>query len=108
MKDFKFSEEDLINIFDFLSRLVEAGNKLDMNELQVMVFLPYLFTNTAAREYRSNSSGDRTDGLVYWPETVQHFLCTCAKDSPISVATENLESIRKMRTKPKTHTLIAL
>lgn len=35
-----------------------------------------MLTKTAGSEYRSSSSGNRTNGLAYWPEAVQYFLHT--------------------------------
>lgn len=60
MKDFTFSGEAPILILDFPSRLVEDAFTLDMNEEKLIVCLPHMLTKTAAREYRSSSSGNRT------------------------------------------------
>lgn len=41
-----------------------------MKEGQLMVFLQYMLTESAAREYSSSSSINRTDGLEHYPEAV--------------------------------------
>lgn len=41
MKDFNFSREDPILIFDFLRRLVQEDDTLDMNEGQLMVYFVF-------------------------------------------------------------------
>lgn len=60
IKHFKFSGEDPIIIFDFLIRLVEESNTLQLSEEQIIVYIPHTLTNTTACEYRSTSSGNRT------------------------------------------------
>lgn len=65
MKDFKFSGEEQIILFDFLNRLVEDADTLDVSEGQLMVCLWHMLTKTAAREYRSISSKIRAGGLSY-------------------------------------------
>lgn len=63
--DLKFSGEDLIIIFDFLDRLVEEADTLDISEGQLMGFLMHMFTETVAREYSSTSSGNRVGNRSY-------------------------------------------
>lgn len=94
-KYFKFSREDAILIFDFLSLLLQEAYTLNMNEWQLILCLPECWKKSAAREYCSSPSGNGTDGLPYWPEAVQYFLRTYATGTVISKETTYLEEIPK-------------
>lgn len=50
MKEFKFSTEDPILVFEVLTCLDQEGDALDMNEGQVMVCLPHVLNNTEPRQ----------------------------------------------------------
>lgn len=95
MKEFKFSGEDLILVFDFLSHLVEEADSIDINEGQLMVYIPHMLNKTATRKYRSNSSENRANVLEYWSEAMQYFLRAYSTDSAIREAPEHLENIRR-------------
>lgn len=68
MNDLKFSGEDQILFFDYLSRLVKEAEALYMNGGQLMVCTPHMLTKTAAHEYLSSSSENRIQRLPYWAE----------------------------------------
>lgn len=53
IKDFKFSSEDPVLIFDFLSLLVEEADQFDMEEGQPMVYILHMLTKSADLEYES-------------------------------------------------------
>lgn len=95
MKENKFTGEDPILIFDFLSRTVEEADTLAMNEGQLVTCLPHLLTKTAAQQYRSIASRSRSGTLTKWPEAVQYLLRTYATDRAIQEAVEALENIRQ-------------
>lgn len=63
-KDRKFSGEDLILIFDFLTRLVEEADTLKVITDQLMVLLTHLITGNAGDQYRSASNGSRSVNLA--------------------------------------------
>lgn len=64
MKEYMFSGEDQILISEILSRLREEAHKLEMNGEQLVACLLHMLKKTSAREYRSSSRENRTDGLA--------------------------------------------
>lgn len=74
MKDFTFTGGDLILILAYLSRLVEEADMRGMNEGKLMVCLPLMLAKNTECGFRSSSSGNRTNGLAYWPKSVEYFL----------------------------------
>ena len=95
MKEHKFSGEDAILVFDFLSRVVEEADVLGMNEGQLVTCFPHLLTKRAAQAYRAIASRGRGGSLTKWPEAVQYFLRTYGTDRAIQEAVETLESLRQ-------------
>jgi len=102
MKEYKFSGEHAILIFDFLSRLVEEADTNGMSEGQLMVCLPHMLTKTAAQQYRAASNSSRSSGLKYWPEAVQYLLRTYATETAIHEAVDDLDNIRQGPTEDET------
>ena len=98
MKEHKFSGEDPILVFDFLSRLVEEADTNGMSEGQLIVCLPHLLTKTAAHQYRAASNSSRSSGVRYWPEAVQYLLRTYATETAIREALDQLDRIRQSPT----------
>ena len=94
-KDSKFSGEDPILIFDFLSRFVEEADTLTMSEAQAFMALPQFLTGTARMQYRAARSGSRSGGLACWPEAVQYLLRTYATQGAIRDAIHHLRSLRQ-------------
>ena len=99
MKEYKFSGEDPILIFDFLSRLVEEADTNGMSEGQLMVCLPHMLTTKAAQQYRSASNSSRSNGLKYWPVAVQYLLRTTRPRPPF--AKRSTTSTTSGRSRPK-------
>lgn len=56
-KDRKFSGEEPILIFDFLTRLVEESYTLDITEGQLMVFLSHVLSVISCDQDRAGSNG---------------------------------------------------
>ena len=102
MREYKFSGEDPILIFDFLSRLVEEADTNSMTEGQLMVCLPHMLTKSAAKQYRAACNSSRSAGLKYWPEAVQYLLRTYATETAIREAVRDLENIRQSPTEDET------
>lgn len=74
MKELKIHGKDPNLIFDFLSRLLEEANSVDINDGQLMVCTPYMLTKTTIWKCSSISSGRRVDVLAYCTEAVQYLL----------------------------------
>lgn len=73
-----YTGEDHFIIFDFLNRLVEEADTLDISEVQMMVLIPHLIKD-AGEQYRTSTNGALTGtsgGIVHWPGTVQYLLST--------------------------------
>ena len=68
MKDYRFSGEDPILIFDFLSRMVEECDILGLTEAQEYVVLLQFLMGKAAKKFRSTRNGARSGGVSCWPE----------------------------------------
>ena len=93
MREQKFSGEDAILVFDFLSRVVEEADVLGMKEGQIVTCFPHLVTKRAAQTYRAIASRGRGGSLTKWPEAVQYFLRTYGTDRSVQEAVETLESL---------------
>lgn len=68
MDNHKFSGKDPILIFDFLTRLVEETDKLQMSEDQANMLLPQFLSNPAAFQFRAVKAGSRHSGVNCCPE----------------------------------------
>lgn len=55
-----FSGKDPMRIFDFLTRLSEEAETLDISEGHLMVLLTHLLTGNAGEQYRAASNGSRS------------------------------------------------
>lgn len=64
MRGHKFSGEDIVLVFDFLTPFVEEADTPGMSESQLIVCLPHLLTKNVDRLFRSASSHSRSGGLV--------------------------------------------
>lgn len=101
MKEYKFSGEYQILIFDILSLLIEETDTNEMSEGQLMVCMPHLLTRTATRQYRSACNSSYASGLRYWMEAGQNLPRTFATETAIRKAVEQFENIRQSRQKMK-------
>lgn len=78
-KNRKFSGEELILIFDFLTKPVEEANTLEISAGQLMALLLHFLTGGSTDHYREAANGPRSGNvgsIVHWPEAVQHLLRT--------------------------------
>ena len=96
MKDYRFSGEDPILIFDFLSRMVEECDILGLTEAQAYVVLPQFLTGKAAKQFRSTRNGARSGGVSCWPEAIQSLLRTYATPAAIREAVTTLRGTRQL------------
>ena len=64
MREQKFSGEDYILVFDFLSRVVKETDMLGVYEGQMVTCLPHLLTNRVAKAYRAIASRGRGGRLT--------------------------------------------
>ena len=94
-RESKFSGQDPILIFNFLTRMVEECDTLGMSEAQAFMALPHLLSDNARTQFRAMQSGSRTSGVTCWPEGVQYILRTYATPAAIRNATNELPSIRQ-------------
>lgn len=91
-KDRKFYGKDPILIFDFLARLIEEADTLDISEGKLMVLLHYRISGSSRDQYRvaaNDSRSVKSGGIVYWPESVQHLLRTYETEAAIGEAIDN-------------------
>lgn len=56
IRDLKFSGEVPILTFELLTLVVEEANSLEVNEVQLIVFLLHLLIKNAAQHFRSASN----------------------------------------------------
>lgn len=91
----KFSAEDPIMVFDFLTRFVEEADTLGVSEAHAFLILPKLLIGRAERHLRSIRNGARSGGVKCWPEVVNHFLRTYATPAAIRNAVNDLRNIRQ-------------
>lgn len=104
-KDRKNSGEDAILIFDFLNRLVEAADTLEISEDQHMVLLTHFLAGSAADQYRAAANGSRSDnvgGIFHWLKAVQHLLPTYTTEQSITEAIDELNNIGQAKNKNDT------
>ena len=88
--DFKFSGQDPILIFDFLTRITEEADINQMTEAQAFVALPRFLSGFAEVQFRSTRSGSCTGGVRCWPEAVQYLLSTYATPAAIRQAVQQV------------------
>lgn len=81
--DNKFSGDDPVMIFNFLTRFVEEAEILGISEGQEFLTLPSFITKHSLRQYRASKRGARSGGITCWPEAIQHFLRTFVNPSAI-------------------------
>ncbi len=93
--NFKFSGEDPILIFSFLTRLVEEADLNGLNEAQLYASLPRFLGGTAEVQFRASRGGNRTHGVGTWPEAVQYLLTTYATPTAMREAILKAESLRQ-------------
>ena len=95
MREHKFSGDDSILIFDFLSHVVEKADLLCINDGQLITCLPHLLTDHASKDYRVIASPGRGRRLMRWLEALQYFLRTYGTNCPMQEAVKVLESLRQ-------------
>lgn len=108
MHHHKFSGEDPILLFDFLTPVMQEADILaediglphygsagGMSEGQLIVCPLHLLTNKAAQHYRSSSSNGRSGGMVTWPEAVQYLLRTYTTEQSIRETVEHFWNLRQ-------------
>lgn len=59
-KDLKFSGEGPIIICNFLTRLVDEADALDISEVQLIVLLPHLLLVVSSDQYRAATNGSQS------------------------------------------------
>lgn len=95
IRDHKFSGENPILVFDFLTRIVEGADTLGMSEGQLIVFYPHLLTKNAAQRYRSSSNNSRPGSILCSPEAAQYIHRTYATEKDTREAVEHFENLRE-------------
>lgn len=103
-KDSKFLGEDSILIFDFLTRLVEKAETLEMSKRQIMVLIPYL-TRSACEKYlaaANESCSGNICSIAHWNEAVQHLLCTYDNEQAITEALNDFNDISQVENQKMT------
>lgn len=95
LKDHKFSGEDPIMVFDFLTRFVEEADTIGMSEGQAFVALPHFLTGTASQQFRASKNSSRSGGVSSWPEAVQYFIRTYATPATLREAVEQLRNLKQ-------------
>ena len=93
-RESKFSGQDQIQIFDFLTKMVEECETVGMIEAQAFMDLPHFLSNNAWIQYRAMQSGSRSSGVTCWLEGVQYLLRTYATPEAIINATTEFRSVR--------------
>lgn len=101
MRDHKFSSEDPVSVFDFLTRVVKEAYTLGMSEGQLIVCLPHLLTTNVAQHFRSASSNSRSGGLVCWPDAVKYLFRTYSTEQSVRKAVEHLYNILQVSNEDK-------
>lgn len=97
-KYIKLSGEYPILIFDFLTKLVEEADTLDISEGQLMVLLPHLLTGSVTDQYRAAANESRSStigGIVHWLQDVQHLLRTYVTKREITEALDEFNNVHQ-------------
>ena len=94
-RESKFWGQDLILIFDFLTRMVEECDTLGMSEAQTFMALPPFLSDSARNQYNAMQRGSRTSGVPCWPEGVQYLVRTYATPGEIRNATTELRTVHQ-------------
>lgn len=76
MPDQKFSIEDPVLAFDFLTGVFKKADTLGMDEGKLIVCLPHVLNKNAAQHSPSPSSHSRSGVLVCWPYAIQYMIHT--------------------------------
>lgn len=96
MKNYIFNGVYLIRIFDFLTRLVNEADKLNMSEAQAYVALPTFLGDPTETEFRTSLSGGSSHGSVTcWPEAIRYLLRTYARPTEMREALKNIRPIHQ-------------
>ena len=79
-----FDAEDPINVLAFLRYFVQEANRLDMNEAQAYIAIPYYLKGFALDQYQAvkDAYSANEGGASCWPQAVQYLLkssVTCAR-----------------------------
>lgn len=94
-KNNEFNAKDQIMVFDFLTRFVEKDDNLHVFEDHEFIILPKLLSRRVERHIESFRSGAPPGGVTYWPEVVNHFLCTHVTPETIRNDVNELQNIRR-------------
>lgn len=100
-----FTGEGLIIIFDFLTRLVEETDTLDISEGHMMVLLGDLLIKGAGEQYCTNtnvSSTGTSGGIIHYLDAVQYMLRTYVNDTEICEAFDDFLEVRPSPTENET------
>lgn len=76
MKEHRFSGEEPVMIFDFLSLFDEESGILGITEAKEYISLPQFLTGKVTKQFWSKRNGSSSGGATWWPETIQSFLRT--------------------------------
>lgn len=74
----KFSGQDPILLFAFLTRFTEEADLNGLTEAQALVALPRFLEGSASLDFQTAQSSGRTGGVNSWPEAVSFLLTTYA------------------------------
>ena len=98
----KFSGQDPVLVFDFLTRFTEEADLNRMSEAQAFISLPRYLTGNAEYQYRATRYGSRSGGVTCWPEAIQYFLTTYATPTAIREAVNQTRSLKQHPNEDKT------
>lgn len=103
MRDHRFSGEDYVFVFDFLTRVVEEADTFGMNEKQLIVFLLDLLTKNAAHYFRSTSGHSCSRGMVCYRTQFNAVFVRTQPKHPSTNRPNTWRTFPKPLTKMKTH-----
>lgn len=87
MKGYKFDGTDPVMVFDFLKRLTEEADTINMTEPQAFLATPHYLESPASDSFRAAKHGSHTGEVTNWPSVVNYFLETYATPAAIRDAT---------------------